>query len=151
MVQNYYKVNGSHSLIIVSYISYLYEQKNFTKQNVCIFFINLVLMLIHFPYCKWLSVFLELMIIRNVSWAVNHIIMISEDHVTLKTWAMMLKIQLRITEINYILQYIDTVISNCNFKMYSILYFKLILQYITNLLYLWINAATKRAKTFRKI
>ncbi len=32
--------------------------------------------------------------------------MISEDHVTLKTGEMMLKIQLRITEINYILQYI---------------------------------------------
>ncbi len=32
--------------------------------------------------------------------------MISEDHVTLKTGGMMLKIQLRITEINYILKYI---------------------------------------------
>ncbi len=32
--------------------------------------------------------------------------MISEDHVTLKTGAMMLKIQLYITGINYILQYI---------------------------------------------
>ncbi len=29
-----------------------------------------------------------------------------KDHVTLKTGVMMLKIQLRITEINYILQYI---------------------------------------------
>ncbi len=32
--------------------------------------------------------------------------MISEDHVTLKTGGMMLKIQLRITEIHYILNYI---------------------------------------------
>ncbi len=32
--------------------------------------------------------------------------MISEDHVTLKTGVMMLKIQLRITEIHYILKYI---------------------------------------------
>ncbi len=32
--------------------------------------------------------------------------MISEDHVTLKTGVMMLKIQLRITEINYMLKYI---------------------------------------------
>ncbi len=32
--------------------------------------------------------------------------MISEDHVTLKTGVMMLKIQLRITEINYTLKYI---------------------------------------------
>ncbi len=32
--------------------------------------------------------------------------MISEDHVTLKTGVMMLKIQRRITEINYIWQYI---------------------------------------------
>ncbi len=32
------------------------------------------------------------------------IILISEDHVTLKTGVMMLKIQLRITEINYILK-----------------------------------------------
>ncbi len=38
--------------------------------------------------------------------------MISEDHVTLKTGVMMLKIQLRITEINYSLIYIhiETVI-----------------------------------------
>ncbi len=37
-------------------------------------------------------------------WAANqYIIMISEDHVTLKTGEIMLKIQLRITEINYIL------------------------------------------------
>ncbi len=33
--------------------------------------------------------------------------MISEDHVTQKTGVIMLKIQLRITEINYILQYIQ--------------------------------------------
>ncbi len=33
--------------------------------------------------------------------------MISEDHVTLKTGVMMLKIQLRITEINSILKYIQ--------------------------------------------
>ncbi len=32
--------------------------------------------------------------------------MISEDHVTLKTGVMMLKIQLRITEINYSLKYV---------------------------------------------
>ncbi len=32
--------------------------------------------------------------------------MSSEDHVTLKTGVMMLKIQLRITEINYVLKYI---------------------------------------------
>ncbi len=38
----------------------------------------------------------------------QHIIMISEDHVTLKTGVMMLKIQLCNTEINYILQYIQT-------------------------------------------
>ncbi len=51
-----------------------------------------------------------LIIIRNVSWAVNQYIrMISEDHVTLKTGVMMLKIQLRITEINDILTVIHTV------------------------------------------
>ncbi len=33
--------------------------------------------------------------------------MISEDHVTLKTGVMMLKIQLRITEINYSFIYIQ--------------------------------------------
>ncbi len=45
--------------------------------------------------------------IRNVSWAVNQYIrMISEDHVPLKTGVMMLKIQLRIAGIIYILQYI---------------------------------------------
>ncbi len=36
----------------------------------------------------------------------KRIIMISEDHVTLKTGGMMLKIHLRITGINYILKYI---------------------------------------------
>ncbi len=41
------------------------------------------------------QLFSTLIIIRNVSWSVNqHIIMISEDHVTLKTGVMMLKIQL---------------------------------------------------------
>ncbi len=52
------------------------------------------------------QLFSALIIIRKVSWAVNqYIIMISEDHVTLKTGVMMLKIQLHITEINYILLY----------------------------------------------
>ncbi len=44
--------------------------------------------------------------------------MISEDHVTLKTGVMMLKIQLRITEINYSLP--DINIENCYFKFYNI-------------------------------
>ncbi len=38
-----------------------------------------------------------------------------KDHVTLKTGVMMLKIQLRITAINYILQYIQ--IENSYFKL----------------------------------
>ncbi len=37
----------------------------------------------------------------------QHIIMISEDHVTLTTGEMMLKIQLRITRGKYILKYIQ--------------------------------------------
>ncbi len=45
----------------------------------------------------------------------QHIRMISEDHVTLKTEVMMLKIQLCITEINYILKYIQ--IENMYFKL----------------------------------
>ncbi len=40
--------------------------------------------------------------------------MISEDHVTLKTGEMMLKIQRCVTEISYILKYIK--IENCYFK-----------------------------------
>ncbi len=41
------------------------------------------------------TIFSTLIIIRNVSWAANqHIRMISEDHVTLKTGVMMLNIQL---------------------------------------------------------
>ncbi len=41
------------------------------------------------------QLFSTLIMIRNVSWAANqHIRMISEDHVTLKTGVMMLKIQL---------------------------------------------------------
>ncbi len=43
----------------------------------------------------------------NIYWAANqHIIMISEDHVMLKTGGMMLKVLLFITEINDILQHI---------------------------------------------
>ncbi len=54
------------------------------------------------------QLFLTLIINNIVSWSSNqYIIMISEDHVTLKTGVMMQKIQLRITEINYILQYIQ--------------------------------------------
>ncbi len=43
--------------------------------------------------------------------------MISKDHLTLKTAVMMLKIQLRITEINYSLTHIH--IENCCFKFYQ--------------------------------
>ncbi len=47
-------------------------------------------------------------ILRNVYWAESlHIRMISEDHVTLKTGVMMMKIQLCRTEINYILKRIQ--------------------------------------------
>ncbi len=56
------------------------------------------------------QLFSTLIIIRNVSWAATqHIRMISEDHVTLKTAVMMLKIQLRIIGINHILKYIKLV------------------------------------------
>ncbi len=45
----------------------------------------------------------------------QHIRIILKDHVTLKTGVMMQKIQLRITAINYILQYIQ--IENIYFKL----------------------------------
>jgi len=52
--------------------------------------------------------------------------MISEDHVTLKTGVMMLKIQRCITEINYILRDVHTEHSCLNFNnishFYSIFY-----------------------------
>ncbi len=49
-------------------------------------------------YCAARLFSTSLLIIRNDSWSANQlIIMISEDHVTLKTGVMMLKIQLRIT------------------------------------------------------
>ncbi len=59
----------------------------------------------------WLfSTFKEII---NVSWASKqHIRMISEDHVTLKTGVMIQKIQLCITGINYILKYIHIEISS---------------------------------------
>ncbi len=65
-----------------------------------------------FNKCFFLNILQEsvstLIIIRNVPSAANQYIkMISEDHVTPKTGVMMLKIQL-ITEINFILQYIQT-------------------------------------------
>ncbi len=77
-----------------------------------------------FPHKYWAAQLIStLIIIRNVSWAANnHIIMISEDHVTLKTGAMMLKIQLFIAEIDYILQYIH--IENRSLKLKQfLLYF----------------------------
>ncbi len=43
--------------------------------------------------------------------------MISEDHVTLKTGVMMLKIQLRITEINYI--YNMVIVFNCFYSIFD--------------------------------
>ncbi len=49
---------------------------------------------------------------------VQHIIMISEDHVTLKTAVMMLKIQRRITEMNYILN------CNNNIRIFSVFLIK---------------------------
>ncbi len=54
--------------------------------------------------------------IDNKKWAANqHIIVISEDHVTLKTGVMMLKIQICITRINTIVTYIT--IENSNLKL----------------------------------
>ncbi len=54
---------------------------------------------------KYEAAFSTLIIIRNVSWAANqHIIMISEDHVTLSNDA---ENSALITGINYILQYIQ--------------------------------------------
>ncbi len=51
-----------------------------------------------FPQKYCAAVLATLIIIRIFSWAANqHIIMISEDHVTLKTAVMMLKIQKSIT------------------------------------------------------
>ncbi len=60
----------------------------------------------------------------------QHIRMISEDHMTLKTGVMMLKIQLRITEINYILKYIHIeffiVIIFHNITVFTVFLIKLI-------------------------
>ncbi len=69
------------------------------------------------------QLFLTSIIIRDVSWGVNqYIIMISEDHVTLKTAVMMLKIQLHITGINYTLTHIhiETAVLNSNNSAFCI-------------------------------
>ncbi len=61
----------------------------------------------HKKYCA-AQLFSALILIRNVSWAsIQHIIMISEDHVTLKTGGMMLEIQIHVTETNYSLNSIQ--------------------------------------------
>ncbi len=65
--------------------------------------------------------------------------MISEDHVTLKTGIMMLKIQLRITGINYILQYIHIENSYFNSEIYLTIF-----QWICN----QINAALLSKRDF---
>ncbi len=63
--------------------------------------------------------------------------MISEDHVTLKTGGMMLKIQLCITEINYILTYIHLENS----------YLKLLQYFIIDCIFYQINAVCLAEKT----
>ncbi len=68
---------------------------------------------------------------NNQKWRSNqHISMISEDHVTLKTGVMMLKIQLHITEINSILKYIT--IENIKLQYYCkiLLFDKIIMFFI---------------------
>ncbi len=57
--------------------------------------------------------------------------MISEDHVTLKTGVMMLKIQSCITGINDILKYIQ--IENDYFNLQ--LYFTILLYFLLNIIY----------------
>ncbi len=54
--------------------------------------------------------------------------MVSEDHVTLKTGEMILKIQLHITGIKYLFKLIKIVILNCNIitiLLYFLLYFQI--------------------------
>jgi len=67
-----------------------------------------------FPQKYWAAqLFSTLIIIRNVSLATNqYIIMISEDHVTLKTGVMM-----HITEINVKCHLTDSQIKNSHFKL----------------------------------
>ncbi len=61
--------------------------------------------------------------------AVNQYIrMISEDHVTLKTGVMMLKVQLCITGINYILKYIT--IENSYYSFNNVFMILQFLQYL---------------------
>ncbi len=79
------------------------------------------------------QLFSTLIIIRNVSWAVNqYIIMISEDHVTLKTGAMMLKSQKWITVYNIPTQ--KTILWKCNniSQFYCLLFFSNLIKNITN-------------------
>ncbi len=94
---------------------------NLSKVTVKSCQINAVLYLSKNPEKRMIRVIYEaaqlliLLIIINASWAVNqHIRMISEDHVTLKTGVMMLKIQLW-SEIKYIWKYIH--IENRYFKL----------------------------------
>ncbi len=73
----------------------------------------------HFIHQRFLKKYITVFNIdNNIYWAANHnIIMFLRDHVTLKTGVMMLKIQLCITGINYILKNIfkyKTVLLDCN-------------------------------------
>ncbi len=90
-----------------------------------------------------MKLFSTLIIIRNVYCAVNqYMIMISEDHVTLKTEVMMLETQLFITGINYILQYIQ--IEN---RFYIVMFFSTILLF---LLYFRSNKCSLCENYFKK-
>ncbi len=84
-----------------------------------------------------------LIIIRNVSWAANqHIIMISEDHVTLKIGVMMLKIQIWSQE-SSTLQLITEVIFNL-IQYFTILRF--LLYCCSNMQPWWVAAVENKKK-----
>ncbi len=82
-----------------------------------------------------ITVFFTLIIIINVCAPNQHIIMISEDHVTLKTGGMILKIQLCITGMNYILKYIHKkqlfkILMFYNIALFFITYYIFIIKYL---------------------
>ncbi len=63
--------------------------------------------ILQYIYIYEAALLFSTLIIRNVSWAEHQLLeCFLKDHVTLKTGVMMLEIQLRITGIGYILQYI---------------------------------------------
>ncbi len=121
LLNNFYLFNWTVLLTASDY--FLFFKKLIVQQWHILF---VFLLFIHRWILKKLSK--TSIIIRNISWAANqHIIMISEDHMTLKDWSNDAEYSALITRTNYSLQY--TTENSIMFN--NIIVFMFYIQYLT--------------------